>query len=31
MRFLPHDYQKEAIRFELEHPYCLMSLDMGLG
>lgn len=31
MRFHPHDYQKTAIQFELDHPMCLMSLDMGLG
>lgn len=31
MRFHPHDYQRTAIQFELDHPYCLMSLDMGLG
>lgn len=31
MRYLPHQYQQAAIQFELDHPRCLLSLDMGLG
>ena len=31
MKFIPHDYQKYAGRFVLEHPYCGLILDMGLG
>lgn len=26
-----HEYQKFAVRFILEHPYCSLFLDMGLG
>ena len=28
---IPHDYQKFATQFVLEHPYCGLILDMGLG
>ncbi|WP_418758994.1 SNF2-related protein, partial [Gemmiger formicilis] len=31
MKFIPHDYQEYATRFVLEHPYCGLILDMGLG
>ena len=31
MTFIPHDYQKFATQFVLEHPYCGLILDMGLG
>lgn len=31
MRFSPHPYQEEAIRYILDHPYCGLFLDMGLG
>lgn len=31
MKFIPHDYQKFATQFVLEHPYCGLILDMGLG
>lgn len=31
MKFIPHDYQKFATDFALEHPYCGLILDMGLG
>ena len=31
MKFIPHEYQSQAIRFELDNPRCLLSLDMGLG
>lgn len=29
--FVPHPYQRRAIAFALEHPYCGLFLDMGLG
>ena len=31
MRYVPHEYQKRAIQFALNHPRCMLSLDMGLG
>ena len=31
MKFIPHDYQEYATEFVLEHPYCGLILDMGLG
>ena len=31
MKFIPHEYQEYATRFVLEHPYCGLILDMGLG
>lgn len=31
MRFTPYEYQRNAIRFVLEHPRCGLFLDMGLG
>ncbi len=31
MRYRAHDYQDYATRFVLEHPYCGLILDMGLG
>lgn len=31
MKFIPHEYQKRAIRFVLDKPYCCLFLDMGLG
>lgn len=31
MEFKPHDYQKRAIKFVLDNPYCCLFLDMGLG
>lgn len=31
MRYQPHDYQDYATQFVLEHPYCGLILDMGLG
>lgn len=31
MEFKPHDYQKAAIEFALEHPAAGLFLDMGLG
>ena len=31
MKFIPHDYQKFAIQFVLDHPYCGLILDMGVG
>lgn len=31
MKFIPHDYQKTAIQYILDHPYCGLFLDMGLG
>ena len=31
MEFVPHDYQKYAVRFVKEHPEALLLLDMGLG
>ena len=29
--YRPHPYQETAIQFVLDHPRCLLSLDMGLG
>ena len=31
MKYNPHDYQSFATDFVLEHPYCGLILDMGLG
>lgn len=31
MKYNPHDYQTYATNFVLEHPYCGLILDMGLG
>lgn len=31
MKFNPHDYQKYAIRFIIEHDICYLMLDLGLG
>ena len=31
MRFVPHDYQKTAVRWILEKPRCGLFLDLGLG
>lgn len=31
MRFIPHDYQKEAIKRLEEHDHYGLFLDMGLG
>jgi len=31
MQYKPHDYQDYATSFVLEHPYCGLILDMGLG
>lgn len=31
MRFEPHDYQRTAIDWIIDHPYCGLFLDMGLG
>ena len=31
MKYNAHDYQKYATEFVLEHPYCGLILDMGLG
>ena len=31
MKFMPHDYQKHAIRFIKDHESCALFLDMGLG
>lgn len=31
MDFVPHDYQRDCINFIIEHPYCGLFLDMGLG
>lgn len=31
MKYSPHDYQAYAKDFVLEHPYCGLILDMGLG
>ena len=31
MLYKPHDYQAYATTFVLEHPYCGLILDMGLG
>ena len=29
--YRPHPYQEPAIQFVLDHPRCILSLDMGLG
>lgn len=31
MKFMPHDYQLQAIQFILKHPIAAVFLDMGLG
>ena len=31
MKYNPHDYQALATNFVLEHPYCGLILEMGLG
>ena len=31
MQYVPHDYQKYAQEFIIEHPACGLLLDMGLG
>lgn len=31
MRFSPHDYQKRAVEHILNHKFCALWLDMGLG
>lgn len=31
MEFKPHKYQTDCIRFILDHPFCGLFLDMGLG
>lgn len=31
MKYKAHDYQQFAMEFVLEHPYCGLILDMGLG
>ena len=31
MKYKPHEYQKYATNFILEHPACCLMLDMGLG
>lgn len=31
MKYSPHDYQNYAKEFIIEHPYCCLMLDMGLG
>lgn len=31
MKYEPYEYQSYASRFILEHPYCGLILDMGLG
>lgn len=31
MKFTPHEYQKRAIAFMIDTPYCGMFVDMGLG
>jgi len=31
MKYKAHDYQQYATEFVLEHPYCGLILDMGLG
>lgn len=31
MKYKAHDYQRFATEFVLEHPYCGLILDMGLG
>lgn len=31
MKFIPHDYQRYAIRYIESHPVTAVLLDMGLG
>ena len=31
MKFIPHEYQKYAIRFAEEHSEAMLLIDMGLG
>jgi SNF2 family DNA or RNA helicase len=31
MKYVPHDYQKYAEEFIINHPACALMLDMGLG
>ena len=31
MKYTPHEYQKRAIDFVIDHPYCGLFIDMGLG
>ena len=31
MKYKAHSYQTRATQFILEHPYCALLLDMGLG
>lgn len=31
MKYSPHDYQKFAVNFILEHPIAAIFLDMGMG
>lgn len=29
--FIPHKYQSDCIQFIIDHPFCGLFLDMGLG
>lgn len=31
MKYIPHTYQKRATQFIIDHRYCALFLDMGLG
>ena len=31
MTFKPHNYQQRAIDFVVDHPFCALFMDMGLG
>lgn len=31
MRYEPHEYQNIATAMIVNHPYCALLLDMGLG
>ncbi|VUZ27019.1 Uncharacterised protein [Acetobacterium wieringae] len=31
MKFIPHDYQKFAVRYIEKHPIAAILLNMGLG
>lgn len=31
MKYMPHAYQERATRFIIDHPNCVLFLDMGLG
>jgi len=31
MKYVPHEYQKYAEQFIIEHPACGLFLDLGLG